>query len=172
MIGTSGFPGTPGRAASEAEAQLQWATGALNHGQPDDAERFARNVLAAIPQHPKALYLLGCALLRQGRAAQAVAPLERAARAQQDPAIETQLGIALRETGRTEDALARLRRAAKRRPAHPDAFHELSYLLFSTGQADEAITVVEHGIELAPRAVELPILLGVILHSRREHAKA
>jgi tetratricopeptide (TPR) repeat protein len=162
----------PRQAASETEAELQRATAAINLGRPEDGERFARNVLAGIPQHPKALHLLGCALLQQNRAAQAVAPLERAARALQDPAVETQLGIALREVGRTDDALSRLRRAIKRRPAHPEAFHELGFLLSSLGRADEAVTAVEHGLQLAPGAVELPILLGVIHHGRRDHAKA
>src|SRR5215211_5034229 len=171
-VDMSGFSSKPGLAGSGADAELQWAIGALNHGRPDEAERFARNVLAAIPQHAKALHLLGCALLQQNRAAQAVAPLERAARALQDPAVETQLGIALREIGRTDDALARLRRAIKRRPAHPEAFHQLGFLLFSLDRADEAITVVEHGLALAPGAVELPILLGVIHHGRRDHGKA
>ena len=140
----------PRQAASETEAELQRATAAINLGRPEDGERFARNVLAGIPQHPQALHLLGCALLQQNRAAQAVAPLERAARALQDPAVETQLGIALREIGRTDDALLRLRRAIKRRPAHPEAFHELGFLLSSLGRADEAVTAVEHGLLLAP----------------------
>jgi protein O-GlcNAc transferase len=110
--------------------------------------------------------------LQQNHAAHAVAPLERAARALQDPAVETQLGIALREVGRTEDALAWLRRATKRRPAHAEAFHELGFLLASSGRADEAVTVVEHGWQLAPGAVELPILLGVVHQGRGDRAKA
>jgi len=158
--------------AGGAEAELQWAAAAINHGRPDDAERFARNVLAAIPQHPKALYLLGCALLQQGRVAQALPALERAARALQDPDVETQLAVALRQSGRTDDALARLRRATKRRPPHPRAFYELGNLLLSLGQAEEAAQAVEHGQQVAPAAVELPILLGVIHHGRHEHAKA
>jgi Flp pilus assembly protein TadD len=159
-------------AAGEADADLQWAIGAINHGRPDDAERFARNVLARIPQHPKALHLLGFALLQQNRVAQAVAPLERAVRALQDPAVETHLGIALRRIGRTDDALARLRRATRRRPPHAEAFHELGALLFSLQRSDEAVTVIEHGRELAPAAVELPILLGVVHHARGDRASA
>jgi len=157
---------------SPVEADLQWAVGALNHGRPDDAERFARNVLARIPQHPKALYLLGCALLQQNRAAQAVAPLEKAARALQDPAVETQLGMALRQTGRSDDAILTLRRAVKRRPPHPDAFHELAYSLYLAKRADEAVTVLTHAGEVVPAAAELPILLGVVHQSRGDCAGA
>jgi tetratricopeptide (TPR) repeat protein len=168
MSGSSGGS----RMASQAEADLQWAAAAISRGQPADAERLARNVLAAMPQHPRALYLLGCALLRQDRAAQAIAPLEKAARALQDPVVETELGMALRTIGRIDDALARLRRATKRRPVHARALHQLAFLLLALGHVEEAIAVLEHGIQLAPAAVELPLLLGVIQHDRREHAKA
>src|SRR3954471_18835437 len=80
--------------------------------------------------------------------------------------------MALRASGRVDDALARLRRATKRRPVHSRAFHQLAFLLLGLGQTGAAITVLEHGIELAPAAVELPLLLGVVQHDRREHAKA
>lgn len=159
-------------AASQADADLHWAATAISHGQPADAERLARNVLAGVPQHPRALFLLGCALLRQNRAAQAIAPLEKAARALQDPVVETELGMALRTIGRIDDALARLRRATKRRPVHSRAFHQLAFLLLAIGHPEEAIAALEHGGELAPAAVELPLLLGVVQHDRREHAKA
>lgn len=172
MIKMSGISSGPPRPAGDAEADLQWAIGAINHGRPEDAEQLARSVLGRIPQHPKALYLFGYALLQQNRAAQAVAPLEKAARALQDPAVETQLGIALRRTGRTDDALARLTRATKRRPVFPEAFHQLGSLLFSLNCNDEAMTVAAHGCELAPDVVELPILLGVIRHARQQRAEA
>jgi len=157
---------------SETEAELQWAAAAINHGQPDDAERFARSVLTRTSQHPKALYLLGCALVQQNRAAEAIAPLERAARAMQDATVETQLGIALRKIGRIDDALLRLTRATKRRPVHAEAFHELGFLHYSTNRYDEAVTTIERGLQLAPGSVELMILLGVVHHADRRHAAA
>src|SRR5260221_11643940 len=158
--------------ATEIEAELQWARAAIDRGRPDDAERLARGVLARVPQHPAALHLLGCALLLQGHPRQAVAPLERAVRASQDPTIETQLAIALRQSGRTDDALIRLRRATKRRPAYPAAFHELGFVLFSSGRVDEAIAVIAHELELAPRMAQLSIRLGGIHHAGRDRAKA
>jgi len=167
-----GLSGGPHRGATEIEAELQWATAAIDRGRPDDAERLARGVLARVPQHPAALQLLGCALLLQGHPRQAVAPLERAVRASQDPTMETQLAIALRQSGRTDDALARLRRATKRRPAYPAAFHELGFLLFSLSRIDEAIAVIGQGLELAPRMPELFVLLGGIHHAQRDRGKA
>src|SRR5262249_38477179 len=41
-------------AAGQVEVDLQWAAAALSHGQPADAERVVRNVLIAVPQHPRA----------------------------------------------------------------------------------------------------------------------
>src|SRR6516162_6616047 len=154
MVRMGRLSGGPNRGATEIEADLQWATAAIDQGRPDDAERLARSVLARIPQHPAALHLLGCALLLQGHPRQAIAPLERAARASKDPTIETQLAIALRQSGRTDDALIHLRRATKRRPAYPAAFHELGFVLFSSGRVEEAIAVIAQGLELALRMPE------------------
>ena len=157
---------------SEVDAALQRAKAAINRGRPDEAEQFTRDVLGRIPQHATALHLLGCALLLQNRPRQALTPLEKAARARQDPEIETQLAIALRRVGRTDDALARLRRATKRRPAYPFAFHELGFLLSSLHRTDEAIEVITRGLELAPAMPELLVQLGGIHHARGDRANA
>jgi tetratricopeptide (TPR) repeat protein len=133
---------------------LQWATAAINRGRGEDAERLAREVLARIPQHPRALDILGCALLLQGRPEQAIASLEKAARTRQDPTIETRLAVALRQIGRTDDALARVTRATRRRPANAEAFGELGFQLFALRRSDEAIKAVERGLELLPDAPE------------------
>jgi tetratricopeptide (TPR) repeat protein len=162
----------PPQAVSEIDRTLQWAMGAVNSGRGEDAERLAREVLAQVPQHATALHILGCALLLRGRAAEAIVPLEKAARARQDPAIETQLAIALRQTGRADDALARVTRATRRRPAHAEAFHELGLQLFSSHRPNEAITAIEHGLDVLPGSVDLWVLLGGIYKAQRERAKA
>jgi tetratricopeptide (TPR) repeat protein len=169
-VSANGLFGGSDRGGSQTESDLQWAIGALNHGRPDDAERFARNILARLPQHARALYVLGCALLQQNRAAEAIAPLERAARALQEAPVETQLGIALHRVGRVDDALLRLTRATKRRPVHAEAFHELGFVLYSANRSDEAVTAIERGLQVVPASVELMILLGVVHQSRRDHA--
>ena len=85
-----------------------------------------------------------------------------------DPALDTQLAIALRETGRNEDALARLKRAIKREPPYAFAFHELGFLLYSLQRYDEAIAAIRRGIEVAPFASNLWVLLGSICHARHD----
>ena len=153
---------------------LHGALMALQGQRPAEAERIASEFLKAQPRHQRALHVLGCALLMQGRAKDAIVPLEEAGRGRHDPEIDTQLAIALRQAGRTKDALVKLKRATKRRPPFAPAFHELGYALFSLRRYDEAVDVLERGIEVAPMMPELSIQLGFVLLRRRsrEAAKA
>jgi Flp pilus assembly protein TadD len=161
-------PRTPGL----GEDPLQRGLMALQQGRPDEAERLARAVLLGHPQHPRAMHVLGCALLMQGRAFEAIQPLEQAGRGRHDPEIDTQLAIALRQIGRPNDALVRLRRASKRRPAYPPAFHELGFLLAALGRHDEAAAALQQGLELAPMMPELSIQLGHVQLMRNDRAAA
>lgn len=161
-------PGNPRNATDEA---IQRALAALNGGRLADAERTACEILKAQPRHPRAQHVLGCALLMQGRAKDAIAPLEEAGRGKHDPEIDTQLAIALRETGRSDEALPKLKRAIKRKPPYPAAFHELGFLLFSMERYDEAVEALSQGLAVAPMMPELSIQLGNIhLRRRSRHA--
>jgi tetratricopeptide (TPR) repeat protein len=146
-----------------AEDTLQRAIGALNSRRPDEAERMAATAVKANPRDARALQILGYALFLQGRGAEAVAPLEAAARLRNDAEIDTQLAVALRQAGRLEDALARLNRAVKRRPSFPGAFHELGCLLASLKRYDEAIDAFRQGLDVAPMMPELSVQLGYAL---------
>jgi tetratricopeptide (TPR) repeat protein len=168
MANGSGQPRMPGAAADT----LQQAMLALNNGRPREAETIAAGVLDTNPRNPQALHILGYALLMQGRARDAVASLEPAARNLHDPEIDTQLAIALRQVGRRDDALSRLKRAVKRRPPFPAAFHELGCLLGSMERDDEAIDVLSRGLEVAPMMPELSVELGYALLRRRDCVRA
>jgi tetratricopeptide (TPR) repeat protein len=133
---------------------------ALDSNRPHEAQRIAQKILESDPRRAEALHILGCALLMQDWVADAVAPLEGAARALRNPETETLLAIALRRMGRNEDALSRLKRAIKRQPPFGAAFHELGFLLFSMERYDEAIEVLSQAHELLPMMPELSILLG------------
>ena len=151
---------------------MQQATFALNHERPDEAERLAGEVLKREPRNPGALHVYGCALLMQGRAQEAIAPLETAARAQHNPEIDVQLAIALRNAGRLDDAIARLKRAIKRQPPFAPAFHELGCLLAFAKRFGEAIEVFRRGLDIAPMMIQLSLQLGFVLMQCRRWADA
>jgi tetratricopeptide (TPR) repeat protein len=164
-------PNRPRGPAALADALVAAKT-ALDQGHAVQAEQLARKVVGKDTRNAAAQQILGGALLLQGRHADAIAPLEAAARTLRDPALDTQLAIALREAGRTDDALSRLKRAVKREPPYVFAFHELGFLLYSLGRTDEAIAAIQRGIELAPLSSNLFVLLGGIGQARHDRAGA
>jgi tetratricopeptide (TPR) repeat protein len=151
---------------------LQRALLALKGDRAAEAERIAGEVLKANPRDSRALHILGCALVMQGRAGDAIAPLEAAAHRERDPEIDTQLAIALRQIGRNDEALTRLKRATKRRPPFAPAFRELGSLLVAMERDDEAIEVLRRGLEIAPLMSDFSVQLGYIFLVRRDCASA
>ena len=152
---------------------LQRGVKALDEQRAPDAERLARDALGRDSRHPNALHLLGVALLMQGRAREAVAPLEQAAREQTNSRIETHLGKALLESGRASEALTRFERAIQCQPPFVAAFQELGILLCSLRRFDEAEAVLKRGLEAEPTSVELSLDLGrfYIIRADAKNAK-
>ena len=165
-------PKPPHQEPGANEQALQRALAALQSGRLQEAEWLAADVLKRSPADARGLQIFGNALLLQGRAEEATAPLEQAARRTHDPAVETQHAVALSQAGRGDEALARLDRAIKRRPPFPPAFHVYGNLLATQERYDEAIAVVRQGLALTPNVAELSSLLGDILASRDDRAGA
>jgi tetratricopeptide (TPR) repeat protein len=151
---------------------LQRAMLALDAGRAQEAEHIAGELLKAQPHHPRGLFALGCALVMQGRAVEAVSKLEAAARGRHDAEIETMLAIALRQAGRNEDALRRLKLATKRRPPYAAAFHELGCLLAAMRRDAEAIAALRSGLAVAPMMPAFSLQLGQIFLRQRNCAEA
>jgi tetratricopeptide (TPR) repeat protein len=151
---------------------LRRALLALNSQRPQEALRCAEEVLKTDPRHGEASRIFGCALLMLDRAAEAIAPLESAARELRNAETDTMLAIALRKIGRSEDALSRLKRAVKRRPPYAAAFHELGYLLFLLKRHKEAVEVLRQGLGIAPMMPELSIQLGYVFLRQRNCPEA
>jgi tetratricopeptide (TPR) repeat protein len=157
---------------STYERTLQQAQITLQKGRLQEAEWLANDVLKHRPANPRALQIFGYALLLQGRAVEAIAPLEEAARRMHDPSIDMQAAMASREAGRLEDAIALFERAIKRQPPFPAAFHVYGTLLAELNRYDEATIVLSRGLRLTPNAAELASLLGDVLANRNDHAGA
>jgi tetratricopeptide (TPR) repeat protein len=168
----SPFPGAGESVAARADYMLQQAVFALDSGHPQEAERIAAEVLKTNPRHARASFLVGSALIMQGRATEAIGSLEAAAQGRQDAELDTILAIALRRVGREDEALRRLKRATKRRPPYAAAFHELGCLLASGDRDAEAIEVFRRGLELAPMMPALSIQLGHALLRQRSCVEA
>jgi tetratricopeptide (TPR) repeat protein len=156
-------------AVSRALEQALFALGAQRH---DEAERLARRVLASSPDNVVAAQVLGHTLLQQGRAAEAVDPLQTAARISNDPAIETLLARALAAAGRRDEAIEQLRQTAARRPPFTLAFLELGDQLAAAGRFDEGIAAFDRGLALTPDAAVLRMGLGHLHLKRNDRAKA
>ena len=153
------------QSSDPVEAAVQKALAALQSGRQDDAYRMALRLTGKYPKHPHANQLLGMTLLAKERAAEAVAPLELAARIMPAPAVETYLAIALRKTGRRAQAITILRQAIERPPYISLAFYELGTLLYEQRDRAEAFATFERGMTVAP-SNELSLALGTIFLER------
>src|SRR6201995_5795428 len=147
----------------QQNAKLERAALALRMRDFAVAEQLAGDVLKAERGNAAAAALLGQALLATGRAGEAVAPLERAARRTEDAGIETLLASALAAAGQIKDALDRLHQATARRPAYAPAFIEYARQLGRAMKVDDAIATAEAGLELMPDVVELKLELARLL---------
>ncbi len=174
QLKTASDPSDPGEAGSAGcdDDLMAQAMSALDNERPEDAERIAAELLKADPHHARALYVLGCALTMQGRAGEAIAPLEAASGNCDDPECDTVLAIALRQVGRHEDAVGRLKLAITRHPVYAAAFNELGYLLVLMERYDEAADVLTQGLQVAPTMPPLSVQLGYAELSRRNCANA
>lgn len=166
------FPTAARRGPSASELALQSAAAAIQAGRPQEAEHIAAGVLKTNAGSLPALQLLGTALLMQGRGKEAIAPLERAARASRDAATETELGVALRQANRREEARERLERAIKRKPPFPPAFLELGGVLAALDRHDEATAILQQGLAIAPNFPDLSMELGRVYAARGKNIEA
>src|SRR4051812_38020269 len=154
------------------DVALESAMLALRMQRPDQAEGITAEVLRANRGNVRAAQILGQALLMQNRAAEAIGPLEKAARRSGDPLIETLLATALAAAGRRDEALEQLRRTTARRPPFAPAFVEHGGLLASMGRFEEAIAVFDSGLALAPDSVDLQKELAFLHLKRNDRARA
>lgn len=154
------LPSASARHQQPRAQAIERAALALRTGQFADAEQLATEVLRRDRLNTAAVRILAGALLAQNRGGDAIVPLEEAARRDNDPGIEILLGAALGNAGRHAEAIEQLRLTAARRPPVLPAFQELAGQFVKTGRADEAIAVIQSGLELAPEAIDLQLDLA------------
>lgn len=128
------------------------AIAALAGGRLDDAEAMLVRA-GAVAESPTTWRNLGVVRLAAGRPRDAIAPLARAAEAEDDIALQL-LGRALGLSGDVEGARRALEGAATRARRDParaaDVALELAALELEAGQPDRAVATLERALDLGP----------------------
>lgn len=133
-------------------------------GRLAEAEDGYRRVLAAAPEHPDALHMLGVIAYQEKRMDSAVDLIEKALALKPDyPEALYNLGNALRESGRAEEAVARYLKAVALKPDYADAHNNLGISLRAVGRVEEAIASFRAAIAGAPQLMEAHLNLGEAL---------
>ncbi len=134
---------------------------------PAHAEAQAREILRAVPGHPKAQLLLASSLYAQGDFAGARAILEPLAKAQPKvAAIQCELGIVLGASGETSAAVAALKQATKLAPQHPSAWRELADQYAIAGETEKAEAAYARHIQASVHEPQLLAAAAALVENR------
>ena len=112
------------------------------------------------------LLALATQFLKEGRPADAVAPLRQAALLQpSDPTIQHDLGLACLEIGRLPEAIAAFQRAVSSNPRYADAYFRLGIAFEKLGDLGSAIVAYDRATELMPSLTEAWFRAGALVHT-------
>ena len=143
---------------------------ARRHG---EAERAYAALLAARPDDPQLLYLIGLVRLEQGRLEAGAADMRRLVRLRpQNAAAHHALGKALATMGRAAPAERHLARALALEPGRVDSRLELGLLMCDSGRAEAAERLLRDGLAATPGNARLWTNLGEAMRRQRRETEA
>lgn len=147
------------------DAGLDLAQAQLGLGRLDGAAQTLARVLAAAPDHPRALELLALLHSRRGEADEALALFTRAAAGEAPrPEALYNLARALEAAGRFDDAEAALDRAVALRPTFAYAWHRLGLLRERRGDTFGASVAARRALSIEPTLPEpYPLLARTLV---------
>ena len=133
-------------------------------GRVAEATALYEAVLAAQPDEPDALHLLGLVRREAGRLEEALALIGRAAAlVPGQPLFQLNLGAVQRQIGRLQEAEASLRRALALAPGSVEAHLELGLTLLDRRDLDAAEAMLRKGLALAPEHASTHFALAGLL---------
>ncbi len=152
-----------------ARAALDLAVAQLQQGSLAEAERAARQAVAAAPQSAVAHNLLGVVLDRAGRAEEGYVEFSTAARL--DPNFVSalnNLGRHLAERGQTNQAITQFERVLKLDPGHVQAHYNLGSLYRDAGEFAKAAEHFSQARKVEPNDPQLALaFLSVAYRANR-----
>jgi len=153
---------------SDHNERLQKTINALeamgNAGRLAEAEPLARSMTMRFPTHGFGWKALGISLLEQGRSAEGLDALQRAAVLwPHDSAAHNSLGVALTMEGRLTEAEACCRLALQLDPAMADGYNNLGCTLQRQGRLAESEASFRWALEIDSHCVEAYFNLGTTL---------
>ncbi|HTI96844.1 MAG TPA: sulfotransferase, partial [Rudaea sp.] len=146
---------------------------ALEQGRVGEAERAAIAALALAPRHPEILRLFGMIQFQRGQFGAAVDTLSQAlAQRADDPLIYNALGGAFERIGDAGRSREALRRACELGPDLVPCWFNYARRLFSDGDGEAVIPVLQHVVSLQPEHVNARSMLANILRTEGRFAEA
>ncbi|MBN8891569.1 MAG: hypothetical protein BGP12_20905 [Rhodospirillales bacterium 70-18] len=165
MSAASGPPDTAGL--------LRAALAHHQAGRGVQARALYRDVLAAEPNNPDALHLLGLIEINDGQTEAGIARIRAALAASPAmPAAWANLGTALRRAGRRDEAVASFQRALALHGDDGEALAGLGHTLRELGRGAEAMAALGRAATLRPRDGSVRAALGLALQAEGRHAEA
>ena len=121
-----------------------------------EARALYRDILAADPEHPDSLHLLGLIIAQQGDPGAGMALIERAiANCPGRAPFHNSLGLVYRLLGRGEDALGQYRIAAVLRPESAEIQNNIATALCAVGRHEDAVVHYRHAVQCAAGVAEI-----------------
>jgi Flp pilus assembly protein TadD len=141
-------------------------------GQIEAAVTEFQGTLAAQPDNAMSEEGLGRLYARRGDYANALPFLEKTAARTRDPVVMQQLGYALEKSGDRDHAVEAYRSVLAQEPRADVARGLLAENLFAQGKQDEAVAVLQEGVQRSPQTPLLQRGLGSILERSGRNAEA
>jgi len=142
-------------------------------GRLAEAEALYRQILAADPNHPGALHLLGLIVHQAGRHDLAVDLIRQSlALKPNNHAAHCNLGVACHAIGRLDEAIAAYRRALELKPDFLEAQINLGAAFSDQGQLDQAVAGYRLALQISPNSPAAHNNLGNALSGLRQFDEA
>lgn len=161
------------RLAAAPGADFQAALAALQHGDAVTAEQKARAELTNHPDEPEASALLGVALRRQQKSAEADSVFERLATSTaNDAKLSAAIGIQIAQAGEFAAAETFLTHALAPDPANFALQYQLGVVAMRAGHNERAKEVLEQALRTQPHNADVLYALAYVDHALHQNEAA